>query len=259
MGGTFTLNFNEETSKFSKVEYSKTPTDFLSHSSYNIPKYAVWTSGAVSCDAKRAGIGLKGSMTIQINNIQLLQVDSQIVNEYKTFSSKEAFDMTKGNVFSNVVSNDEKNGYLTLSGDAIWTADAVAVTTSIKNQTITVNYDYPKFTVLTTVKDLQGNAQGGTITGGGVVEITQKGQQKTLTLTATAGANYNFVGWKDDESLGPTRTITLKESELTSPNTQKTYTALFAPKELYVGTKNVTAAYVGNKKAKVYRGTTRIL
>ena len=39
-------------------------------------------------------------------------------------------------------------------------------------------------------------------------------------------------------------------------NTKQTY---FAPKELYVGTKNVTAAYVGNKKAKVYRGTTRIL
>lgn len=258
MGGTLTLNFNEETSEFSKVEYSKTPTDFLSYSSYNIPKYAVWTSGAVKCDAKRAGIGIKGSMTIQINNIQLLQVDRQIVNEYKTFSS-ETFNTTEGTVFSNVVSNDNTNGYLTLSGNAIWTADAAAVTTSIKNQTIIVNYDYPKFTVLTTVKDLQGNAQGGTITGGGVVEITQKGQEKNLTLTATAEANYNFVSWEDDKSLGPTRTITLKESGLTSVNTQKTYTALFAPKELYVGTKNVTAAYVGNKKAKVYRGTTRIL
>ena len=252
MGGTFTLNFNEETSKFSKVEYSKTPTDFLSHSSYNIPKYAVWTSGSVSGEAKRTTTIPKGSMTIQINGIQLLHVDSQIVNDYATFSQN--FDTTEGNVFSN-----NKNGYLTLSGVAIWTVTATAATPYLKNQKITVNYDYPKFTVLTTAKDLQGNAQGGTITGGGVVEITQKGQQKTLTLTATAGANYNFVGWEDDESLGPTRTITLNESELTSPNTQKTYTALFAPKELYVGTKNVTAAYVGNKKAKVYRGTTRIL
>lgn len=252
MGGTFTLNFNEETSKISKVEYSKTPSDFLSHSSYNIPKYAVWTSGSVSGEAKRTTSIPKGSMTIQINGIQLLHVDSQIVNDYATFS--QDFDTTKGNVFSN-----NENGYLTLSGDAIWTVTATAATPYIKNQTITVNYDYPKFTVLTTAKDLQGNAQGGTITGGGVVEITQKGQQKTLTLTATAGAEYNFVGWGDDESLGPTRTITLNESELTSPNTQKTYTALFAPKELYVGTKNVTAAYVGNKKAKVYRGTTRIL
>lgn len=252
MGGTFTLNFNEETSKISKVEYSKTPTDFLSHSSYNIPKYAVWTSGSVSGEAKRTTSIPKGSMTIQINGIQLLHVDSQIVNDYATFS--QDFDTTKGNVFSN-----NENGYLTLSGDAIWTVTATAATPYIKNQTITVNYDYPKFTVLATAKDLKGNAQGGTITGGGVVEITQKGQQKTLTLTATAGANYNFVGWEDDESLGPTRTIILKESELTSANIQKTYTALFAPKELYVGTKNVTAAYVGNKKAKVYRGTTRIL
>lgn len=252
MGGTFTLNFNEETSKLSKVEYSKTPTDFLSHSSYNIPKYAVWTSGSVSGEAKRTTSIPKGSMTIQINGIQLLHVDSQIVNDYATFS--QDFDTTKGNVFSN-----NENGYLTLSGDAIWTVTATAATPYIKNQIITVNYDYPKFTVLTTAKDLQGNAQGGTITGGGVVEITQKDQQKTLTLTATAGANYNFVGWEDDESLGPTRTITLNESELTSANTQKTYTVLFAPKELYVGTKNVTAAYVGNKKAKVYRGTTRIL
>ena len=252
MGGTFTLNFNEETSKISKVEYSKTPTDFLSHSSYNIPKYAVWTSGSVSGEAKRTTTIPKGSMTIQINGIQLLHVDSQIVNDYATFSQN--FDTTKGNVFSN-----NENGYLTLSGVAIWTVTATAATPYLKNQKISVNYDYPKFTVLATAKDLKGNAQGGTITGGGVVEITEKGQQKTLTLTAAAGANYNFVGWEDDESLGPTRTIILKESELTSTNTQKTYTALFAPKELYVGTKNVTAAYVGNKKAKVYRGITRIL
>ena len=253
MGGTFTLNFNEETSKLSKVEYSKTPSDFLSHSSYNIPKYAVWTSGSVSGEAKRTTTIPKGSMTIQINSIELLHVDSQIVNDYAVFSSQD-FNTTKGNVFSN-----NENGYLTLSGVAIWTVTATAATPYLKNQKITVNYDYPKFTVLATAKDLKGNAQGGTITGGGEVEITQKGQQKTLTLTATAEANYNFVGWEDDESLGPTRTITLSESELTSTNTQKTYTALFAPKELYVGTKNVTAAYVGNKKAKVYRGTTRIL
>ena len=252
MGGTFTLNFNEETHDSLKVEYSKTPSDFLSHSSYNIPKYAVWTSGTVSGEAKRTTTIPKGSMTIQINGIQLLHVDSQIVNDYATFS--QDFDTTKGNIFSN-----NENGYLTLSGVAIWTVTATAATPYIKNQKITVNYDYPKFTVLVTAKDLKGNAQGGTITGGGVVEVTEKGQQKTLTLTATAGANYNFVGWEDDESLGPTRTITLKESELESANTQKTYTALFAPKELYVGTKNVTAAYVGNKKAKVYRGTTRIL
>lgn len=223
MGGTFTLNFNEETSEFSKVEYSKTPSDFLSHSSYNIPKYAVWTSGSVSGEAKRTTTIPKGSMTIQINGIQLLHVDSQIVNDYATFS--QDFDTTKGKVFSN-----NENGYLTLSGDAIWTVTATAATPYIKNQKITVNYDYPKFTVLATAKDLKGNAQGGTITGGGVVEITQKGQQKTLTLTATAGANYNFVGWEDDDSLGPTRTITLNESELTSSNTQITYTALLLQK-----------------------------
>ncbi len=258
MGGTFTLNFNEETSKISKVEYSKMPSDFLSHLSYDIPKYAIWTSGSVSGEAKRTTSIPKGSMTIQINGIQLLQVDSQIVNDYATFSSG-TFDTTKGNVFSNVISNDDTNGYLTLSGAAIWTVTATAATPYLKNQKITVNYDYPKFTILAAAKDLKGDAQGGTITGGGVVEITKKGQQKTLTLTATAGANYNFVGWEDNESLGPTRTIILNESELESANTQKTYTALFAPKELYVGTKNVTAAYVGNKKAKVYRGTTRIL
>lgn len=252
MGGTLTLNFNEETSKLSEVEYSKTPSDFLSHLSYNIPKYAVWTSGRVSGEAKRTGLSLKGSMTIQINGIELLHVDRQIDKEYETFY--QDFDTKKGNVFSNDV-----NGYLTLSGKAIWTVTAIALTPHIKNQMITVNYDYPKFTILTTVKDLQGNAQGGTITGGGEVEITQKGQEKNLTLTATAEANYNFMGWEDDTSLGPTRTITLNESGLTSANTQKTYTALFAPKKLYVGTKNVTAAYVGNKKAKVYRGTTRIL
>ena len=258
MGGTFTLNFNEETHKSFKVEYSKTPTNFLSHPSYNIPKYAVWTSGSVSGTARRTFEAIKGSMTIKINGIELLQVNKEITDDYATFSPSEPFDTTKGNVFSNVDSNDDTNGYLTLSGNAIWTVTANTIA-YIKEQKITVNYDYPKFIVLTTVKDLQGNAQGGTITGGGEVEITQKGQEKNLTLTATAEANYNFMGWEDDTSLGPTRTITLNESGLTSANTQKTYTALFAPKELYVGTKNVTAAYVGTKKAKVYRGTTRIL
>lgn len=258
MGGTLTLNFNEETHKSFKVEYSKTPTDFLSHPSYNIPKYAVWTSGSVSGTARRTFEAIKGSMTIKINGIELLQVNKEITDDYATFSPSELFDTTKGNVFSNVDSNDNTNGYLTLSGNAIWTVTANTIA-YIKEQEITVNYDYPKFTILTTVKDLQGNARGGTITGGGEVEITAKGKKETVTLIATAGANYNFVGWEDDKSLGPTREITLKESELTGSNTQKTYTALFAPKELYVGTKNVTAAYVGNKKAKVYRGTTRIL
>lgn len=258
MGGTLTLNFNEEDHGLRKVEYSKTPTDFLSHPSYNIPKYAIWTSGSVKGTARRTTEGIKGSMTIKINGIELLKVNKEITDDYATFSPSEPFDTTKGNVFSNVDSNDDTNGYLTLSGNAIWTVTANTIA-YIKEQEITVNYDYPKFIVLTTVKDLQGNARGGTITGGGEVEITEKGKKETITLTATAGANYNFMGWEDDTSLGPTRTITLKESELKSSNTQKTYTALFAPKELYVGTKNVTAAYVGTKKAKVYRGTTRIL
>lgn len=251
MGGSLEINFNEEKSGSGSVTYSKTPIDFLSNSKYNLPKYSVWNSGTVKGQAKRTTAFSKGTIAITIGNITVLDKEKVVENDYATYS--QDFTTEIGSVFIN-----NSDGYLTLNGNIEWKVSSSTIN-YIKDQTIILNYDYPKFTISTIGKDLKGNSKGGTVSGANTIEITEKGQQKTLTLTASPASGYFFIGWEDDESIGPTRTLTLNESELTSPNTQITYTALFVPKELYVGTKNVTAAYVGSKKAKVYRGTTRIL
>ena len=89
-------------------------------------------------------------------------------------------------------------------------------------------------------------------------DITTKGQTQQTTITATPKDGYFFMGWSDGNEE-PSRAIVLEEANLTSSNTQLTYTAIFGKKELYVGSKRLDAIYVGTKKAKVYRGTTRIL
>ena len=83
----------------------------------------------------------------------------------------------------------------------------------------------------------------------------------TMVVWYLVSNGYFFIKWDDDNDgkEGPSRKIELKEENLTSSNTPLTYKAIFGKKELYVGSKRLDAIYVGNKKAKVYRGTTRIL
>lgn len=130
----------------------------------------------------------------------------------------------------------------------------VAKTYSYTNTGLTIEYNNPKFTI----NGLSNNTSWGEIIGTGAFEISSKNQELTQTITATPNPNCHFLCWTDGVTT-PARTISLKESELTSENTILTYSALFAPTALYVGTKPVSAVYVGTKKAKVYRGTTRIL
>ena len=89
-------------------------------------------------------------------------------------------------------------------------------------------------------------------------DVIEKKQIQKPTITATPNDGYFFIKWSDG-NVNPSREIVLEEANLTSNNTQLTYKAIFGKKELYVGSKRLDAIYVGTKKAKVYRGSTRIL
>lgn len=221
-----------------------------------LPRYITWSSGKMKTTVKKSG-GL-GAMPLSMKIGDI--VVKTVSNGISTSPAKESiFDFEPTTTVDNVAMKN----LIILTGinysipTLSWVfgeKSTVNKTYTYSNTSLEIVYTNPKFTI----NGLSNNPNWGNINGTGEIEITEKSQQKTLVLTAVSADNCRFLEWADGVTT-PTRTITLSESELTSPNTQKTYTALFAPKELYVGTKNVTAAYVGTKKAKVYRGTTRIL
>ena len=235
--------------------FSKTPDDFLTHSDYTAPKYAVWTDGVMSCEAKKTVAGSEKPLYLKINNQEIGH--ENIGKDYKAIS--KAFNNTQ-----TVITNFEQGankGYLTLAGNATWscTVNLSANYLYLKHPKIVLNYTCPKFTINVNT----GNSTMGIVTcanGASSMEfdVTTKGQTQQTTIAATPKEGYFFIGWSDGNEE-PSRTIVLKEADLTSNNTQVTYTAIFGKKEMYVGTKSVSAVYVGTKKAKVYRGTTRIL
>lgn len=221
-----------------------------------LPRYITWSDGKMMTTVSKSG-GL-GAMplSMKIGDIVVKTVSNGIP---MTGENKNTFDFKPTTTVDNITMQD----LIILTGinysipTISWIfgeKSTVKKTYSYSDTSLEIVYTNPKFTV----NGSSNNPNWGKINGTGEVEITEKNQQKTLVLTAVSADNCRFLEWTDGVTT-PTRTITLNESELTSTNTEKTYTALFAPKELYVGTKNVTAAYVGSKKAKVYRGTTRIL
>lgn len=220
-----------------------------------LPRYITWSNGKMMTTvSKSSGLGSM-PLSMKIGNIVVNTVSNGIP---MTGEKTSTFDFVPTTTVGNITMQD----LIILTGinysiptiSWIFGEKSGEKTYSYSDTRLEIVYTNPKFTV----NGLSNNPNWGNINGTGEVEITGKNQQKTLVLTAISADNYRFLEWTDGITT-PTRTITLNESELTSPNTEKTYTALFVPKELYVGTKNVTAAYVGNKKAKVYRGTTRIL
>lgn len=220
----------------------------------NLPRYIQWTNGTMTCTVKKIGglstmpISMKiGSVTIYTDNKGIPIASTQS-------HSKQISPQTEN--ISTVINLSGSGDYLV--EDLYWvfgqngtTADK---TYDYSNTGLTIEYDNPKFTI----NGLSNNISWGEITGTGAFEISSKNQELTQTITATPKPNCHFLCWSDGVTT-PARTISLKESELTSENTILTYSALFAPTALYVGTKPVSAVYVGTKKAKVYRGTTRIL
>ena len=220
-----------------------------------LPRYVTWSNGKMMTTVSKSG-GL-GAMplSMKIGNIVVKTVSNGIP---MTGEKTSTFDF----IPTTTVDNVAMQNLIILTGinysiptiSWIFGEKSGEKTYSYSDTRLEIVYTNPKFTV----NGLSNNPNWGNINGTGEVEIAEKNQQKTLVLTAVPADNCRFLEWTDGVTT-PTRRITLNESELISTNTEKTYTALFAPKELYVGTKNVTAAYVGNKKAKVYRGTTRIL
>lgn len=232
----------------SHVPYEKTSQDLLEAAAYDIPKYSIYQSGVISCLARRqTTLTGSSSLALSIGEIACANFDS--------VTNSSTLQLYSGNLTEACVVNSE--GYLTINGSAKWEGHA-GLSFYIQNPTIALTYNCPKYTL-----NLQTDTTKGTVAcanGSSSVEfdITTKGQTQQTTITATPKDGYFFMGWSDGNEE-PSRAIVLKEADLTSNNTQVTYTAIFGKKEMYVGTKPVSAVYVGNKKAKVYRGTTRIL
>lgn len=255
------IPISDTTKKAETVSYSDTATVLTNA---NLPRYIQWTSGLMTCTAsKSAGAGklpllMKiGDLTIY-NNPDGIPFSGSTKNEAK-ICPKGTVD-EKGNIteisgMSDVIKLSGEGNYSVailywiLGADSSWPKYY-----SYENTGLTIEYNNPKFII----NGLSNDTSWGEIIGTGVFEISSKNQELTQTITATPKPNCRFLCWTDGVTT-PARTISLKESELTSANTILTYSALFAPTALYVGTKPVSAIYVGTKKAKVYRGTTRIL
>ena len=153
---------------------------------------------------------------------------------------------------------------MTLAGPATWscTVNATFHILYLQHPTIILNYTCPKFTInLETNDSAMGTATFAEGSSSKEFDVTEKKWTKTTTITATPNDGYFFIKWADDDKgkEGPSRKIELKEENLMSSDTRLTYKAIFGKKELYVGSKRLDAIYVGTKKAKVYRGSTRIL
>lgn len=260
--------------------FSKTPEDFLNNDNYIAPKYATWTSvtsetgetisaGTMSCDAKKTVYSSESPLILQINGERILSSQNKplVGKSYKSFS--EDFNTDKS-VIINLKQDDLINlegdytGYLTLAGPALWSCQVGLSWHSfyLKHPTIVLNYICPKFTIsLETNDSAMGTATFAEGSSSKEFDVTEKKWTKTTTITATPNDGYFFIKWADDDKgkEGPSRKIELKEENLTSSDTRLTYKAIFGKKELYVGSKRLDAIYVGTKKAKVYRGSTRIL
>lgn len=229
--------------------YEKTPKNFLDSPDYKIPKYSIYKSGKITCYARRqTTLTGSSSLALSIGNIACANFDS-VTNDTN-------LQLYSGNFKDGCITNTEN--YLVISGNAKWEGHA-GLSFYIKNPTIELTYTCPKFTIsLETNDSAMGTVTFDNGSSSQEFDVIEKKQIQKPTITATPNDGYFFIKWSDGNEK-PSRTIVLEEANLTSNNTQLTYTAIFGKKELYVGSKRLDAIYVGTKKAKVYRGSTRIL
>lgn len=243
----------------SHIPYEKTSKNFLDSPDYTIPKYSTYQSGSITCHARRETYlpGFSSSLTLSIGDIVCANFDS--VTKEETLQSYSG-DFTDGCITNT-------NNYLVISGNAKWEGHS-PTSFYIKNPTIELTYICPKFTIsLETNDSAMGTVTFDDGSSSKEFDVTKKGWTETTTITATPNDGYFFIKWDDDDKgkEGPSRKIALAEADplaeanLESSNTILTYKAIFGKKELYVGSKRLDAIYVGTKKAKVYRGSTRIL
>ena len=240
--------------------FSKTSDEFLDNGNYTAPKYATCTSGTMSCKAKKTLAGSEKPLYLKINGKEIGHAD--IGKDYKDVSGVFPSETLTNiqTVITNLEQGDKK-GYMTLAGPATWSCDVNRDIHHLylQHPTIILNYTCPKFIInVNTDNSVMGTATCANGSSSMEFDVTAKGQTQETTITATPNDGYFFIKWSDGNEE-PSRTIVLEEANLESSNTQLTYKAIFGKKELYVGSKRLDAIYVGTKKAKVYRGSTRIL
>ena len=237
-----------ERSGGSHKPYEKTPEKFLESST--IPKYSTYKSGKITCYARRQTYlpGFSSSLTLSIGDI--------VCSTFNSVTNNDNMEEYSGDFKDGCITNT--NNYLVISGNAKWEGHS-PTSFYIKNPTIKLTYTCPKFTInLETNDSAMGTATFDNGSSSKEFDVIEKKQIQKPTITATPNDGYFFIKWSDG-NVNPSREIVLEEANLTSNNTQLTYKAIFGKKELYVGSKRLDAIYVGTKKAKVYRGSTRIL
>lgn len=228
--------------------YEKTPEEFLKSST--IPKYSIYQNGKITCYARRQTYlpGFSSSLTLSIGDI--------VCSTFNSVTNNDNMEEYSGDFKDGCITNT--NNYLVISGNAKWEGHS-PTSFYIKNPTIELTYTCPKFTItLNTNDSAMGTATFDNGSSSKEFDVIEKKQIQKPTITATPNDGYFFIKWSDG-NVNPSREIVLEEANLTSNNTQLTYKAIFGKKELYVGSKRLDAIYVGTKKAKVYRGSTRIL
>lgn len=232
----------------SHIPYEKTPEKFLESST--IPKYSIYQSGQITCLARRQTYlpGFSSSLALSIGDI--------VCSTFDSVTNNDNMEEYSGDFKDGCITNT--NNYLVISGNAKWEGHS-PTSFYIKNPTIELTYTCPKFTItLNTNDSAMGTATFAEGSSSKEFDVIEKKQIQKPTITATPNDGYFFIKWSDG-NVNPSREIVLEEANLTSNNTQLTYKAIFGKKELYVGSKRLDAIYVGTKKAKVYRGSTRIL
>lgn len=231
-----------------------------------LPRYIKWTDGLMTCTAsKSAGagtmplsmkIGDDDSAIIVYNNVDGIPFSDSKTNEVKIYPPDTTIKDDKGvKIPEELIKLSGEGNYSVATLHWIFGTNSTwPKYYSYENTGLTINYENPKYTI----EGLSNNPEWGEITGTGEVEITKSGDEITRTITAVPKPNCRFLCWTDGVTT-LARKIVLKESALSAHKVTKTYSALFAPIALYAGATPISEIYVGTKKAKVYRGSTRIL
>ena len=231
-----------------------------------LPRYIKWTDGLMTCTAsKSAGAGTMplsmkigdGNSAITVyNNVDGIPFSGSTTNEVKIYPLDTTIKDDKGvKIPEELIKLSGEGNYSVATLHWIFGAKSTwPKYYSYENTGLTINYDNPKYII----KGLSNNPEWGEITGTGEVEIIKSGIETTRIITAVPKPNCRFLCWTDGVTT-LARKIVLKESQLSAHEVTETYSALFAPIALYAGVTPISEIYVGNKKAKVYRGSTRIL
>lgn len=245
--GTTDSSVNEVT-----ISYNNIATDL---DNAKLPHYIQWTSGTMTCTIKKnTGLG-KMPISMKIGNLTIYTDSDGIPTVGDPTPHSITITPDTANISTVIVLSGSGNYSIEIPS---WIFGQNGTTASKKytysNTGLIINYENPKYII----KGLSNNPEWGEITGTGKVEIAQSGDEIIQTITAVPKPGCRFLCWTDGITT-LARDVVLKESELSAHEVTKTYSALFAPIALYAGATPISEIYVGTKKAKVYRGSTRIL